>query len=1140
MATQCAAAVRRELWEHCGTAVRPAGIADTAIPCAIDHSPQPALRPSTDTPTDALLAGDRLLPFVTAPLDAEYAVAREEMGRGEFGVVRACMARRSGQLLACKSVEKARLCGERRGDLEMELLCMAVLPPHPHVVRLASVHEDARRVHLVMDLCDGGDLFDLVARAGRLPERCAAAVLAQAASAVAWCHAHGVLHLDVKPENLLLAGLSAAPLLADARSAEAALAHVSVKLADFGQAVAVGAGGRARGLAGSSLYMAPEVVCGREYDSAADMWSVGVVLYVMLAGYVPFYGPDLPHVFLAICRGHPDLTGEPWEGVSDEAKQLVRTLLSADPAARPSACDLLSHPWLTAHAPAAAAAVKAAREAASAAVLAPLTCASPSGASTTPVCPSLHAASPSSSLQSTAHLVQVEAPTGHYECIKPEEQATQEGQQRQAGREEGMREATHKLQASHGAAGKPHAHETASEASLTAQQHAAQQQGAEAAHEARSGLTGMLAGIREKMGHTGEVLLGGLHTTTEESSQAAREGATHTPASAGVPAGQGYEQGKQAPDTASAAAARGAGTAAAAARGAGTVAGTVQGLAEEGGAAGKRGVEGAARGAGTTAGVVQGAAEEAGHAAREGSKAAVRGAGSVAGVVRGEGEEAGKAAREGSQAAARGAGTVAGTVQELGKEGKEMGKQAVGSAARGAGTVAGTVQALGEEGREVGKQAIGSAARGVGAVGGTAQAVREMAGEAASEGLKVGAREAGEVYGTVQGAADVGSHVASDVGQQVKCVLSFALPPAPMVWQQGAQVAAQGAARGVGTAAGVVQGAGEAAGRAAMEGRREVGDAVGAAGVGTAEAAKGVVGGAAHAVGTAASAVGGGAYDTVEGVGQAIGGLGLTVAGGVQSMLGGVGGAVGGGLQSLVDSVRGVPHSVGEAVQGHAQQVQAEGGSGGSGTEGKGAEDVISRRVDVVEGMRMGGEDIAGIVGSAVVPAGDTEGVEGPRVIVVTEDKVVREGGTVDGRVDVRVVTDVTGGGGKRTGGGAGGRRYNVGGAGRGVKCLRWSLTSGGLQSLVDSVRGVPHSVGEAVQGHAQQVQAEGGSGGSGTEGKGAEDVISRRVDVVEGMRMGGEDIAGIVGSAVVPAGDTEGVEGLRVIVVTEDKVVRE
>ncbi|CAI5995608.1 unnamed protein product [Closterium sp. NIES-65] len=972
MTTQCAAAVRREPWEQCGTAVRAAGIADAAMPCAIDHSPQTALRPSTDTPTDALLAGDRLLPFATAPLEAEYAVAQEEMGRGEFGVVRACMARRSGQLLACNSVEKARLCGERRGDLEMELLCMAALPPHPHVVRLASVHEDARRVHLVMDLCDGGDLFDLVARAGRLPERCAAAVLAQAASAVAWCHAHGVLHLDVKPENLLLAGLSAAPLLADAQSAEAALAHVSVKLADFGQAVAVGARSRARGLAGSSLYMAPEVVCGREYDSAADMWSVGVVLYVMLAGYVPFYGPDLPRVFLAICRGHPDLTGEAWEGVSDEAKQLVRSLLSVDPAARPSACDLLSHPWLTAHVPAAAAAAKAARDAASAAVgdvLAPLACVAPSGASTTSVCPSLHAAPSSSSLQSTAHLVpstvQVEAPTGHYECIKPEDQAAREGQQRQKGREEGMREASHKLQASHGT-GKSHAHEAASEASVTAQQHSAQRQGAEAAQEARSGLTGMLAGLREKMGHAGEALLGGPHTGTEESAQAAREGATHTRASAGVAAGRGYEQGKQSPDTASAAAARGAGTAAGVARGAG----------EEAGRAAKEGAGAAARGAGTVAGTVQGLAEEGGAAGKRGVEGAARGAGTAAGVVQGAAEEAGKAPREGSQAAARGAGTVAGTVQELGKEGKEVGKQAVGSAARGAGTVAGTVQALGEEGREVGKQAIGSAARGVGAVGGTAQAVGEMASEAASEGVKMGARGAGEVYGTVQGAADVGSHVASDVGQQVK---------------QGAQAAAQGAARGVGSAAGVVQGAGEAAGRAALEGRREVGDAVGAAGVGTGEAARGVVGGAAHAVGTAASAVGGGAYDTVEGVGQAIGGLGLTVAGGVQSMLGGVAGAVGGGVQSLVDSVRGAPHAVGEAVQGHAQQVQAERGSGDSGTEGKGAEDVISRRVDVVEGMRMGGEDISGIVGAAGVPAGDMEGVEGPRVIVVTEDKVVRE-----------------------------------------------------------------------------------------------------------------------------------------------------
>ncbi|CAI5505194.1 unnamed protein product [Closterium sp. Naga37s-1] len=106
---------------------------------------------SADGATGSAGIAARMLPFATAPLESVYAVAREELGRGEFGVVRTCMQRATGQLLACKSVDKARLReGERAGDLEMELLCMGALPPHPHVVQLASVHEDARDVHLVM------------------------------------------------------------------------------------------------------------------------------------------------------------------------------------------------------------------------------------------------------------------------------------------------------------------------------------------------------------------------------------------------------------------------------------------------------------------------------------------------------------------------------------------------------------------------------------------------------------------------------------------------------------------------------------------------------------------------------------------------------------------------------------------------------------------------------------------------------------------------------------------------------------------------------------------------------------------------------------------------------------------------------
>ncbi|CAI5950342.1 unnamed protein product [Closterium sp. NIES-65] len=204
---------------------------------------------------------------------------------------------------------------------------------HPAIVQLHWVFEDDVGVHLVMDFCDSGDLYDEVVRRGRLPEKESALLFRQIASALAFCHSRGVMHRDMKPENILLHKQG------DASN------RLTVKLADFGLAIPLLAGETTRGISGSTFYMAPEVLSG-EYGHSADVWSLGVLLFTMLSGAVPFLGDDNSDSTEAVLNGRLDFSSPEWATISVEAKGLIRCMLHRDPRRRPTAAKVLSHPWV--------------------------------------------------------------------------------------------------------------------------------------------------------------------------------------------------------------------------------------------------------------------------------------------------------------------------------------------------------------------------------------------------------------------------------------------------------------------------------------------------------------------------------------------------------------------------------------------------------------------------------------------------------------------------------------------------------------------------------------------------------------------------------------------------------------------------
>jgi calcium-dependent protein kinase len=264
----------------------------------------------------------------------------EKLGEGSFGTVQLATSVASGENRAIKNVYKKKLVDVKRFADEIAIHRSL---DHPNVVRLYEIYEDSRCMYLVMEYCKGGELFDAIVEAGSFNERQTASIFTQMLLAVNYLHEKQICHRDLKPENFLLKTNDKG--VDDPEN--------MVKLIDFGVSRKFDRDEKTkktkemRTRVCTPYYVAPEVVNGK-YDEKCDLWSMGVILYILLSGSPPFYGNGDDEIIKNVQRGQFFLDEDPWPNVSGTAKDLINQLLVKDISKRLSAADALQHKWIKA------------------------------------------------------------------------------------------------------------------------------------------------------------------------------------------------------------------------------------------------------------------------------------------------------------------------------------------------------------------------------------------------------------------------------------------------------------------------------------------------------------------------------------------------------------------------------------------------------------------------------------------------------------------------------------------------------------------------------------------------------------------------------------------------------------------------
>jgi len=255
----------------------------------------------------------------------------DDLGTGSFSIVRKIVSKTTGKAFACKIIDKKSIGYDLKAKkrLASEVGILKTMS-HPNIIPLHDVIETTDKLYLIMDLVDGGELFDKIVQKGFYSEADACKVVTKVVNAVKYLHDQKIAHRDLKPENLLL------------KKGD----DTEVMLSDFGLSRILGEESMASTACGTPYYVAPEVLLAQGYREEVDMWSIGVITYFLLAGFPPFMAESLPEIVELIVKCDYNFPAPYWNEVSAEAKDFVKKLLVIKTEDRMTAAGALEHPWL--------------------------------------------------------------------------------------------------------------------------------------------------------------------------------------------------------------------------------------------------------------------------------------------------------------------------------------------------------------------------------------------------------------------------------------------------------------------------------------------------------------------------------------------------------------------------------------------------------------------------------------------------------------------------------------------------------------------------------------------------------------------------------------------------------------------------